>query len=160
MAGMVSESIPELSKINGTTDFTESSITANNIATWVYGAPAQFNVSTDKNHVIQISAKGHLTDLGLKKAFPNQMPTSITGGADWVAKAQITNQKPEVTIRSNLVGLTSTLPSPLAKEANDNTPLLIESKTISDTQDDIKVTLGKCHQCQIHPHKPKWSKKN
>ncbi len=139
---MVSDSIPELSKINGTTDFTESSITANNIATWVYGAPAQFNVSTDKNHVIQISAKGHLTDLGLKKAFPSQMPTSISGGADWVAKAQITNQKPEVTIRSNLVGLTSNLPSPLAKEANDNIPLLIESKTISDTQDVIKVTLG------------------
>ena len=139
---MVSDSIPELSKINGVTDFTESSVNAINIATWVYGAPAQFSVSTDKSHTIQISAKGHLTDLGLKNAFPSQTPNSISGGADWFAKAQIADHRQEVTIRSNLVGLTSNLPSPFAKAANDNIPLLIESKSISDNQEAIKVTLG------------------
>ena len=139
---MLADSIPEITKINGVADFTESSVNANNINSWIYGAPAQFSVATDKNKVIQIAANGHLTDTGLRKAFANLVPNSISGGADWSAKAQVSNNQSEVTIRSNLVGLSSNLPVPFAKKSQEAMPLLIEKKPSSETQDTVKFTLG------------------
>ncbi len=139
---MLADSIPEITKINGVAEFTESSVNANNINSWIYGAPAQFSVATDKNKVIQIAANGHLTDTGLRKAFANLVPTSVSGGADWSAKAQVSNNQSEVTIRSNLVGLSSNLPAPFAKKPQEAMPLLIEKKPSSETQDTVKFTLG------------------
>ena len=139
---MLADSIPELTKLNGTVEFTESSINANNINTWAYGAPAVFSVNTDKNHAIQISARGRATDVGLRKSFDNLLPSTVVGSADWFAKAQIINKQSEVSIHSNLVGLSSKLPAPFGKAAAESMPLLIEKKPISETQDSVKVSLG------------------
>lgn len=139
---MLADSIPELTKLAGTVDFTESSINANNVNTWVYGAPAQFTVNTDKNHAIQITAHGNATDAGLRKSFASLVPNTIVGSAEWFAKAQIANKQSEISIRSNLVGLSSTLPAPFGKSSTEAKPLLIEKKPINDTQDAIKVSLG------------------
>ncbi|MFZ9641901.1 MAG: YhdP family protein [Candidatus Methylopumilus sp.] len=139
---MLADSIPELTKLNGTVEFTESAINANNINTWAYGAPAVFSVNTDKNHIIQITAHGRVTDAGLRKSFASLVPSTLAGSADWSAKAQIANKQSEVSIRSNLVGLSSQLPAPFGKATADATPLLIEKKPLSETQDSIKVSLG------------------
>lgn len=139
---MLADSIPELTKLNGTVDFTESSINAKNVNTWAYGAPAVFSVNTDKNHGIQIAAHGRVTDAGLRKSFDNLLPTTVSGSADWVAKAQIINKQSEVSIHSSLVGITSKLPSPLGKATADAMPLTIIKKPISEMQDAIKVSLG------------------
>ncbi|NCA26487.1 MAG: TIGR02099 family protein, partial [Methylophilaceae bacterium] len=139
---MQSDSIPELSKLNGSIDFTESSINANNVNAWSYGGPAQFSVSTDKNHAIQINAHGRVADAGLRKSFGTLVPNSVTGNADWSAKAQILDKQSDVSIRSNLVGINSNLPFPLKKGAADSMPLLIEKKQLNPTQDLVKVSLG------------------
>ncbi len=139
---MLSESIPDLTKLNGTVEFTESSINASNINTWISGGPAIVSINTDKNHAIQIAAHGHLTDTGLKKSLDNLLPNTLLGSADWVAKVQILNKQSEVAIRSNLVGLSSKLPAPFGKSAADTMPLLVEKKSINETQDLIKVSLG------------------
>jgi uncharacterized protein (TIGR02099 family) len=139
---MLADSIPDLTKINGTVDFTESSINASNVNTWAYGAPATFSINTDKNHAIQIAAQGRVTDAGLRQAFSNAVPNSLTGSADWSAKAQIVNKQSEVSIRSNLIGIGAKLPAPFGKATTDAMPLLIEKKPISETQDAIQVTLG------------------
>ena len=139
---MLADSIPELTKVNGTVDFTESSINANNINTWAYGGPAFFSINTDKNHGIQIAAQGRVTDAGLRKSFSNLTPGTLSGSTEWFAKAQIMNKQSEVSIRSNLIGIGLQLPAPFGKAVSDATPLLIEKKPISETQDAIKVSLG------------------
>jgi uncharacterized protein (TIGR02099 family) len=139
---MQSDSIPELTKLNGIMEFTEASINANNFNAMAYGGPAQFSINTDQNHSIQITAKGHVDDTGLRKSFGALVPSSITGGADWSAKAQIANNKTDVSIRSNLIGINSNLPFPLKKSAGDAMPLMIDKKQISSTQDIVKMNLG------------------
>ena len=111
---MQSDSIPELTKLNGSMDFTESSINVSNAI--AYGGPAQFSINTDKNHSIQIVAKGHVVDTGLRKTFGTLVPSSVTGGTDWSARAQVANNKTDVSIRSNLIGINSTLPFPARSE--------------------------------------------
>lgn len=139
---MQSDSIPELTKLNGVMEFTESSINANNVNAMAYGGPTQFSINTDKNHAIQIVAKGHVVDSGLRKSFGTLMPSSVTGGTDWFAKAQVLNNKTEVSIRSNLVGINSKLPFPLNKTAGDTMQLIVEKKQTNATQDFVKVSLG------------------
>ena len=139
---MQSESIPELSQLNGALEFTESSVNTNNVKALAYGGPAQFSINTDKNHNIQIQANGHVVDTGLRKSFGALVPNSITGSADWSAKAQISNNKSDVIIRSNLIGINSNLPFPLRKSANEQMLLVIDKKQINPTQDVVKVSLG------------------
>ena len=139
---MQSASIPELTKLNGAMDFTESSINANNVNAMSYGGPAQFSINTDKNHSIQIVAKGHVVDTGLRKAFGTLIPSSIIGGADWSAKAQVANSQTDISIRSNLVGIGSNLPFPLGKAVGESMLLSIDKKQTSTTQDIVKVSLG------------------
>ena len=140
---MLSGSIPELTKLNGTIEFTESTISANNVNTWAYGAPAVFSVNTDKNHTIQISAHGRATDAGLRKSFDNFLPSTVSGSTEWVAKAKIQHNQSEVLIQSSMVGLNSKLPAPLGKTMTEALPLVIEKKPINETQDVIKISLGK-----------------
>lgn len=140
---MINESIPELTKLNGTVEFTESSINANNVNTILYGAPAVFNINTDKSHAIQITAHGRLTDTGFRKSFDHLLPSNISGSTEWVAKAKIQHNQSEVLIQSSMAGLSSKLPAPLGKTMTEAMPLLIEKKPINETQDAIKISLGK-----------------
>lgn len=140
---MLSDSIPELTKLNGTVAFTESSINANNVNTFAYGAPAVFSINTDKNHAIQIAAHGRLTDTGFRKSFDNLLPSTISGSTEWVARAKIQNNQSEVLIQSSMVGLSSKLPAPLGKTMTEAMPLVIEKKPINETQDVVKISLGK-----------------
>ena len=146
---MLSDSIPELTKLNGTVEFTESSINANNVNTFAYGAPAVFSINTDKSHAIQIAAHGRLTDAGFRKSFEHLLPSTISGSTEWVARAKIQNNQSEVTIHSSLVGLSSKLPAPLGKTMTEAMPLLIEKKPINETQDAIKISLGKSMSAKL-----------
>ncbi len=139
---MQSESIPELTKLNGTLEFTESSVSANNVNAMAYGGPAQFSMNTDKSHSILITAKGRVSDTGLRKAFGSLIPNSVTGGADWSAKALVANGQTEASIKSNLIGINSNLPFPLGKTAGEAMQLVIEKKQITPTQDLVKLNLG------------------
>jgi uncharacterized protein (TIGR02099 family) len=139
---LTTSGVPELSKLNGPITFTESSLTVSNMSCSIYGGPANFSVSTDKNRVVVVNAKGHLIDAGLKKAFGGLFPEGLSGGSDWIAKAQISNKLSDVIIRSNLVGLSSSLPAPLTKDANDPLQLLIERKQTNANQDTVKLNLG------------------
>ncbi len=138
---MSSEIIPEITKINGSLNFTDSNVSLQNVNAFVFDGPATFNINTDKSHAIHINAQGRLTDTGLRKSF-NAFPYSVTGSTDWFAKAHIQDKKTDFSIRSNLIGITSKLPLPLAKTAEESMPFLLEKKSTSNTQDIIKASLG------------------
>jgi uncharacterized protein (TIGR02099 family) len=140
-ASMASDMIPEISKINGELKFTDHSIDMKNINALIFDGPAQFNLATDKNHAIQITGRGKLNDIGLKKYYPS-IPKSISGASEWELNGHIAENKNEIKLSSNLIGLSSSLPPPLNKNAKDTLTLLIEKKQNSKTQDLIKIKLG------------------
>ncbi|OAM52795.1 TIGR02099 family protein [Methylovorus sp. MM2] len=139
---MASDAIPALSRINGKLDFTESSLSAQNVNTWAYGGPAQFSLATGKDHAIRISTRGRVTDSGLKQAFGPGFTDRLTGSAEWSGDINILQGKVDINIASSLVGMASTLPPPLIKSANDPLYLKFEKKQPSANQDFINVSLG------------------
>lgn len=134
--------IPTLSRINGKVDFTESTLRAQNVNAWVYGGPAQFSLSTGKDKVHLVTARGNLTDAGLREAFGPGIPDRLSGTTDWTAEINIRQQQVDLTIRSSMAGMASNLPFPLAKAAGERMPIRIEKRQQSPQQDMISLSLG------------------
>jgi len=147
---MDSESIPALTNINGALAFTESSLSAKNINANAFGSPVVVNIDSGKDKVVHVTAKGRLNDEAIRQALLDQDPVNrswvkganyISGSTDWVS--DITIQKPVVTInvRSDLVGITSRLPAPFNKAANERWNMRLDKKQ-DDTKDTITMNLA------------------
>jgi uncharacterized protein (TIGR02099 family) len=139
---MAGDSFPELTRINGKLEFTESTINAQNVNTWIYGGPAAFNLVTGKDNVIRIAARGRVSDAGLKQAFGPGLADRISGTTDWVGDINVQQPLVEISIRSTLMGMASTLPAPLAKTAGERMPLRIEKKQQTAQQDTINISVA------------------
>jgi uncharacterized protein (TIGR02099 family) len=142
--------IPKLSAINGVLDFTESSLTAKNISASAFGSPLSFNLSSGKDKIIRINAKGKMNDAAIRQVLINQNPKSnlskaagyFSGSANW--QSDITIQKPlvNIAIRSDLVGLSSRLPVPFNKTSNERLMLRVD-KNQALNNDALSVALGR-----------------
>ena len=137
---MESQAIPALSQMNGLLEFTESSLSAKNIKASAFGAPLVFNLNSGKDKVIRVTARGKLNDEVIKQTL-GKGANYISGSTDWVGDILI--QKPLVTIgmRADLFGVTSRLPAPLNKTANEHLSLRIDKKQDVNT-DTFIVNIG------------------
>ncbi len=143
-------SIPKLSAINGTLNFTESSLNAKNISASAFGSPLSFNLSSGKDKIIRINAKGKMNDAAIRQVLINQNPKGnlakvagyFTGSANW--QSDITVQKPQVNIaiRSDLVGLGSSLPAPFNKASHERLMLRVD-KNQTPSNDALSIALGR-----------------
>jgi uncharacterized protein (TIGR02099 family) len=147
---MDSESIPALTNINGALAFTESSLSAKNINANAFGSPVVVNIDSGKDKVVHVSAKGRLNDVAIKQVLLDQDPVNrswvkganyISGSTDWFS--DITIQKPVVSInvRSDLLGITSRLPAPFNKAANERWNMRIDKKQDANI-DTITMSLA------------------
>ncbi|HYG31616.1 MAG TPA: YhdP family protein, partial [Methylophilaceae bacterium] len=139
---LASPDLPTLTRVNGKVDFTESTLRAQNVNAWIYGGPAQFTLSTGKDKVHHINARGSITDAGLREAFGSGFADRLSGTTDWVGDIHVRPQQVDLSIRSSMVGMASGLPSPLAKAAEERMPVRIEKKQQSAQQDTISLNLG------------------
>lgn len=142
---MENSNIPALSQINGLLEFTESSLSAKNIKAYAFGSPLVFNLNSGKDKVIRIAAKGQLGEDGLKQLFKEQnvekMSDYISGSTDWTGSILIQKPHVNVSIRSDLLGISSKFPTPLDKAAEQQISLLIDKKQ-DENFDNIRVTIG------------------
>ncbi|MGB2833420.1 MAG: YhdP family protein [Methylotenera sp.] len=147
---MAAESIPTLTNINGPLEFTESSLTAKNINASAFGAPVAINLSTGKDKTIHVIANGKINDASIKQVLASQGSENqslinaanyLSGSTDWTG--DITIQKPAVniSIQSNLVGISSRLPAPFSKAAGESLRLRVDKKQAPNS-DTMTLTLG------------------
>jgi len=131
--------LPELSKLNGTLNFTENSLNATNIRTQILGGPAQFSLNTGSDKIIRIQASGRLNDTGIKKLVSHPIAEALHGSSDW--KGDIVIKKPlaDITLSSNLVGMAVNLPAPFNKSAAQIANLSIEKRQTVEDADNITI---------------------
>lgn len=138
---MGSANLPQLTRINGKLDFTETELRAERIGAWLYGGPLQFNMLS-KDGAARLTAQGRVTDVGLKQAFgSSNLADRISGSTGWSGSIAIKDQQADIAIRSTLEGISANLPAPLGKIPTEKMPLLIERKQQSAQQDIIKINL-------------------
>jgi uncharacterized protein (TIGR02099 family) len=132
--------MPELSQLNGTLNINSNGVTANNVSTYVVGGPAQFNLKNGPNKAILIEAKGHATDVGIKKFLDLPLILSATqGSADWSGQINITKPLANISIKSNMVGMALNAPAPFNKPAGIAKSFTFEKVQTIANADTLKV---------------------
>lgn len=125
-----SANIPTMTHINGAIRFSEKDISANNMKAHILGAPAALNVATLNDTSIRITAKGIFNETSLSQLKQN-INQFITGSTQWIADILIKDEAVNVAIRSDLFGISSTLPPPLNKVASERQSLRIDQKQLA-----------------------------
>ena len=141
--------LPELSKINGVLNFTESSLNAQNVNTEILGGPAKFNLVTGSDKILHINASGRINNAGIKKIAANALTDTLQGTADWAGDITIKKPLVDLNIRSNLVGMAIMLPTPLGKTAAQQIALTIDKKQISPHEDTMSISYGSVVSAKI-----------
>lgn len=131
--------LPELSKIFGKLNFTESNLQATNMMIWVYGGPAQFSLTTDKDKIIRINARGRVADTGIKQALGAGIADHITGSTNWAGEITIKKPMVDLAFRTNLVGMAIDLPAPFNKLATEQSVLRIDKKQLNASTSNLTI---------------------
>ncbi len=134
--------LPELSKLNGVLNFTESGLSAQNISTEILGGPAQFSLKTAIDKTIRVTASGKANAIGIKKLAANTLVDRMQGSANWTGEFTIKKPLLDVKIQSNLVGMALDLPPPFNKPADQSMLLTLDKKQQSSSYDSINIEYG------------------
>lgn len=125
-----SAGIPTMTHVNGALLFTEKDLSANNMKAHIFGAPAAFNIATLADTSVRIAAKGILNETVLNQLVRN-VSQYVTGSTQWIADILIKKHDIDIAIRSDLFGISSTLPSPLNKMVSERQSLRIDQKQLA-----------------------------
>ena len=134
--------LPELDKLNGVLNFTENSLSAQNVSTEILGNPAQFSLKTAADKILRITANGKISDTAIKKLASNMFIDNMQGFADWAGEITIKKPLVDINLRSNLVGMAINLPPPFNKPASQNIALSIDKKQQNANSDSIELAYG------------------
>lgn len=145
---LLAANAPSMEKVSGKLDFTDNSIAIPKITAQALGGPVNISSRTTPDGVLRVSVAGRLSAEGMQRAFPGPWTQRLQGGTDWSASLAMRKSAVNVILTSNLTGLASELPYPLAKAANESLPLKIERRFIDAGHDALLLNLGK----QISAH--------
>ncbi|MDD4979264.1 MAG: YhdP family protein [Gallionella sp.] len=133
-------SIPIMSKVNGTLQFTQSGLQTDSLTAEILGGPAQIDVKTtpEGGAIAKLSGTNNVDVWRKDHPYPGLQ--RVHGGAPWKAQIVADSKTMHVQINSTLQGLSSTLPTPFNKSQHDALPLTVN--IVSGISPDRKVPLG------------------
>ena len=119
--------LPRLEQVRGDIDFTDDSLNAKNITAQFLGGPLRIETTTH-NGQVRMLAQGNATAAGMAPWLGAEWGKRLTGQAAWRGQLELGPAGEHIRIESDLVGLGSSLPPPLAKTAAQPLPLLVTSQ--------------------------------
>ncbi|MDP1680600.1 MAG: YhdP family protein [Burkholderiales bacterium] len=134
---------PILDQAAGKIDFTDASLTIPRITAQALGGPITISANPAPGGVVRVTAGGRFTAGGLQQAYPGALSQRLKGAADWSASIALRKKAANFTLVSNLVGLSSDLPYPLAKAAQESMPLKFERRLLDANHDALDLSLGR-----------------
>jgi uncharacterized protein (TIGR02099 family) len=134
--------VPLLRKTRGTLSFTESGMKTSGVQTEVLGGAATINVQSAEGGVMHASLKGYSNLDGFRNSNPYPVLNYLHGSAAWDADIRVAKKSAQVIFKSDLRGISSSLPQPFTKPANEAMPLRFERSNVANGQDVITAQLG------------------
>tara|TARA_B100000686_G_scaffold355223_1_gene471287 strand:+ start:119 stop:2830 length:2712 start_codon:yes stop_codon:yes gene_type:complete len=141
--------IPSLEKINGTLNFTESTIEVEKIRAKILGGIVTINSTPSENTGVNLIASGRIDLDNLD--FLNQEEKDFwakyaSGSADWNGSIKIGNNvegiRSRILIESSLEGISLDFPEPFSKIATDSILFRIVNSISDSNQNNFKINYG------------------
>ncbi len=107
-----------------------------------YGNPVTItlNGGGDAGVTTEFTARAEMAQLA--EVLPFRLPQQVTGTTEFHGKILAKAKATEIVVDSNLVGVVSTLPYPLAKRANEPRQLRVQFVNVAQPTEQIRVTLA------------------
>ncbi len=138
----IGQAWPVLRDTQGALSFTESGMQASGVTTRILGGDAIINMESTAGGGVHAVVEGH-SDLDALRMFkPLAVLDRLHGGTDWTTEITANKSNADVLFQSDLRGVSSGLPKPFEKPADEVMPLRFEKRGIAEGQDMILVKLG------------------
>jgi uncharacterized protein (TIGR02099 family) len=137
---------PLMAAAKARVEFTHKTLAIIGGSAKVLGGDATFEGGSAADGSLRFSGQGMATADGLKRAgvlaAPGRLAASLAGQAPYRLQLSILRGRPEFTLTSTLVGLSSELPAPLRKSADVALPLRVQLASQADGGDILRAQLG------------------
>tara|TARA_Y100001936_G_scaffold249272_1_gene299208 strand:- start:36210 stop:39398 length:3189 start_codon:yes stop_codon:yes gene_type:complete len=141
--------IPNLEKINGILNFTESTIEIEEITAQILGGMVTINSTVSENNGVNLIASGEI-DLDNMHLFnqeeDNFWNKYVSGSAAWNGSIKIENNakkiRPIILIESSLEGVSLDFPWPFSKKENDSTIFRLVNIMSDLNHSNFKINYG------------------
>lgn len=134
--------LPPLEQATGRFEFTDSSVRTPGVTGVFLGGPINIVGATQRDSTMRATLTGRINADNVRKVGGPSWMQHLRGSTDWRGALTIRKKVPELVIESNLQGIASSLPAPLAKTAPELMPLRIERRYVGPQQDRLLVSLG------------------
>jgi uncharacterized protein (TIGR02099 family) len=128
--------------VRGHLAFTERGVRANDVAGTLFGKPASLTMATQPDGQVVTQIEGKLDAAAMEAYAPEAIVTRLGGSADWKARVVSGRQGSELVVTSDLKGLESRLPPPLAKAAGDARPVTFTMSKLGTESEVTTVALA------------------
>ena len=136
--------LPPVERAAGKLTFSESSFALRELKGRVFGGAVTVSGGSRGPGGIDIVAKGEADVAALDAVFDHPWRRHLSGSAAYTATVFVRSGRVRVIVESPLRGVSSALPPPFTKVADDTLPLRVEVRpTDAGGRDRISVTLGK-----------------
>jgi uncharacterized protein (TIGR02099 family) len=132
--------LPQLDQVRGDVTFSGNSLSAKNIGAQFLGGPLRIDATT-RNKQVQVLAQGRVTAAGMAPWIGAAWARHLSGQTSWHGQIDLNPEGHRIHIESDLTGLDSSLPAPLAKAAAQPLPLWVTIQSQANGQQH-EVRLG------------------
>jgi uncharacterized protein (TIGR02099 family) len=136
--------LPRIEQVRGAIDFTGHTLAAKAITAQFLGGPLRIDTATLDDRVL-ILAQGRVSAAGMTPWLGAARGQRLSGQAAWRGQIDLLPTGERIRVESDLVGLGSSLPAPLAKAAGQSLPLRVSSQSVANGQlneIDLGTTVG------------------
>lgn len=134
--------LPPAEQARGEIVFTEKSLAINNLAAQFLGGPLRVDTTTRPGQgPVQIRAQGQASVAGVATWLSADLAQYLSGTTAWRGQIDLLAEGERVRVESDLLGLASRLPAPLAKPAVRPLPLLVTIRP-QGADREVEVKLG------------------
>ena len=134
--------VPRLEQLGGVLSFTRDDMSVREGRVRLLGMPAQFTLDRKPGAGIVVRGGGRAEMGALRRELGLDWMAHLAGTTDWKATVTLGGGNYEVLVESDLRGVTSSLPPPLAKPAGGSVPLRLERRPRGADQDLVVFAAG------------------
>jgi uncharacterized protein (TIGR02099 family) len=131
----------KVTNVNGVIEFTEQAVKSEGLAGIAYGNPLQIAISSSEGGVVT-DLLGRSDVANLNDFLPFRIPAQVTGTTDWRGRIVARAGRVDLVFTSDLTGVSSGLPAPLAKHPDQPLKLIAEFTETGHSAERINLQLG------------------